>query len=301
MSAGHDHHQHHHGAVHLDEAHWQAWADDTELAGEVLLGFVTSTAAWITDLRGPDAPPVRRVVDIGSGPGVGTCELARSFPGAHVTAVDSSPAMLERTTRRIAGLGLEGRVDTHVAELPGGLDGLDGRGQVDLIWSSMALHHVGDEVAALRAMGDLLGPGGLMAIAERDEPLRFLADLDLGRPGLIERLVQMDDDWFAAMRAGLAGSAPSADLAAMITAAGLEVVATRQAREQLDPPLSDTARRYVLSQLRRTREHLDDRFDDTDKHALEVLCDPDDPRSVLHRPDVFLTATRLIAIARRPN
>ena len=93
------HQPHGHGHVHLDEADWEARAVDAELEGELLLGFVTDTARWIDELRGPDAPPVRRVLDIGSGPGVGTCELARRFPDAHVIAVDGSPAMLERATR----------------------------------------------------------------------------------------------------------------------------------------------------------------------------------------------------------
>ena len=93
----HEHHgAHGHGHVHLDEADWEKFAAQTELEGEVLLGFVTGTVGWVTELRGPDAPAVRAVLDVGSGPGVGTCELARLFPEAQVVAVDSSPAMLDR-------------------------------------------------------------------------------------------------------------------------------------------------------------------------------------------------------------
>ncbi len=93
-------HPHHHGPVHLDEADWQEFAAQTELEGEMLIGFVTGTVGRVKALRGPEAPQVHRVLDIGSGPGVGTCELARLFPGAHVVAVDGSPAMLSRVTRR---------------------------------------------------------------------------------------------------------------------------------------------------------------------------------------------------------
>jgi SAM-dependent methyltransferase len=143
------HQPHGHGHVHLDEGDWEALAVDAELEGELLLGFVTDTARWIDELRGPDAPPVRRVLDIGSGPGVGTCELARRFPDAHVIAVDGSPAMLERATRRAAEHGLDGRVSTHLAELPDGLDDLD---PADVIWASMSLHHIGDETGALRVL-----------------------------------------------------------------------------------------------------------------------------------------------------
>ena len=100
MGAHHQHGDHQHGRVQLGEADWAAQAAHTELEGEVLVAFVTDTAAWVTELRDPDAPPVRRIVDIGSGPGVGMCELARLFPDASVIAVDSSPAMLERATHR---------------------------------------------------------------------------------------------------------------------------------------------------------------------------------------------------------
>jgi SAM-dependent methyltransferase len=289
--------EHSHGHVHLDEADWRAAAAYTELEGEVLLDFVTETAAWLTARRGPDAPPVGRVIDIGSGPGVGTCELARRFAGAHVLAVDSSPAMLERTTQRAAEQGLASRITTHLAELPHGLDEL---GHADVIWASMSLHHVGDEVAALRILGGLLDPGGLIAIAERAQPMSVLpSDLDLGTPGLVGRLERVQEAWYAQMREGLAGSVPSADLATMLGSAGLEVVGERLAQVRLDPPLSHDGRRLVLGHLRRSRHQFHDGIDRADLEALDVLTDPDDPRGVMHRPDVFVAATRQIMIARR--
>ena len=169
--ATHQAHGHDHGHVHIDEADWEAFVAHTELEGELLLTFVTDSAHWIAELRGPDAPPVRRVLDIGSGPGVGTCELARLFPDAHVVAVDGSPAMLNRTTQRAAAHGLDRRITTHLAELPDGLDGLD---PADVIWASMSLHHVGDETNTLRVLRDQLERSGLLAVAEVAEPMRVL-------------------------------------------------------------------------------------------------------------------------------
>lgn len=288
---------HHHGHVHLDEADWEALAAQTELEGEVLLGFVTDTAAWVTELRGPNAAPVRRVVDIGSGPGVGTCELAKRFPDARVIAVDSSPAMLERATQRAAERSLEARVSTYHAELPGGLDELE---RADVIWASMSLHHIGDEVDSLRILRDLLDPHGLIAIAEMAEPMRVLPDdLDFGRPGLFDRLDRAGATWFAEMRAGLPHSVPSTDLPSMLTAAGLDVVGSRLARQRLDAPLADDARRLVLGHLRRIHKQLGEHLDEDDFSTLDVLTDADDPRSVMHRSDVFVAASRQIAIARR--
>ncbi len=271
-------------------------AEQIELEGEVLLGFVTDTATRVEELRGPGAPPVRRVIDIGSGPGVGTCELARLFPHAQVIAVDSSPALLDRAKQRAAEHGLEARISTHVAELPGGLEGL---GQADVIWASMSLHHIGDEVAVLRLLRELLDPYGLLAVAELAEPMRVLPDdLDVGRPGLTDRLDGAGTTWFAGMREGLTDSVDSTDLGSMLSSAGLEVVSSRLARERLNAPLSNDARRLVLGHLRRIRDQFVDHLVDDDLHALDLLTDAENPRSVVHRSDVFVAASRQIMIAR---
>ncbi len=305
--AEHGHH-HGHGHVHIDEADWEAWADQAEGEGELHLGFLTDTKAWIEAVR-RDAPAVRRVIDIGSGPGVGTCELARLYPEAHVIAVDASPAMLSRAAQRAVEHGLEDRVSTHLAELPAGLDGI---GRADVIWASMSLHHMGDEVAALRLLGDLLepagpgsgdGPGdapGLIAIAELAEPMRVLPDdLGLGRAGLADRLEAAGAAWFAQMRAGLAGTVASSELAVMVAAAGLEVVGSRVARQHVEPPLPHQARLVAAGHLRRTRQQLHEILDADDLQTLDVLTDEDDPRGVMHRPDLFVAASRQIVIARR--
>src|SRR4051812_36284938 len=195
------HPSHPHGPDDRDGTDWGALVGQAEEEGQLLLAFVTDTASWLAECRGPDAPPVRRVFDIGSGPGVGTCELARMFPAADVVAVDGSAATLERVMQRAAEHGLDQRISTRHTELP---DGLDTLGRADVIWASMSLHHVGDETTALRALGATLEPGGLIAIAEVAEPLRFLPEpLDIGSPGLAERLDQAEAEWFDAMRAGL--------------------------------------------------------------------------------------------------
>lgn len=289
-------HHHHHGPVHLDEADWREFAAQTELEGEVLLGFVTGTMERVKVLRTPEAPAVRRVLDIGSGPGVGTCELARLFPEAHVVAVDGSPAMLSRATQLAEEHGLGPQLTTHLAELPGGLDGL---GPVDLIWASLSLHHVGDEIGVLRLLHALLEPQGVLAVAEVAEPMRVLPDaLEVGPPGFTERLDHAGATWFVAMREGLTDAVPSTDLPSMLTSAGFEILSSRIVRQSFDPPLSEVARRMVLGHLRRTRKHVDELLDDEDLDAIDVLTDADDPRGVMRRPDVFVAASREIVIAR---
>jgi len=291
-----DPHGHVHGHVHLDDAHGRAWAAHAELEGEVLLGFVTDAAAWIGDERGPQAPPVRRIIDIGSGPGVGTRELARCFPEAQLVAVDGSTAMLEQAARRAADHGLADRVSTHLAELP---DGLEGLAPADVVWASMSLHHIGDEVASLRLLRELVAPCGLLVVTELGEPTRFLPeDLGVGRAGLADRIDAVLATWFAGMREDLPGAVPSDDLATMLGAAGFEVVGSRLARVDLPAPLTPDARRFAVGQLRRTREAFGERLDAADISALEVLLDADDARSVIQRPDLFVAASRQVVIAR---
>lgn len=288
---------HHHGPVHLDEGHWEEHLAQTEREGELLAGFVIGAAERVRDLRGPGAPSVRRVLDVGSGPGVGTCELARLFPEAQVIALDGSPATLARVTERATEQGLGERISTHHAELPGGLDGLE---PVDVIWASMALHHVGDEVGLLRALHDLLAPAGIIAIAEMAEPMRVLPDeLDVGRPGLAERIATAGRTWFAAMREGLDGAVPSTDVPTMLASAGFDVVDSRTAHLRFEAPLPDAARQVVLGHLRRTRTHLDELLDEDDLAAIDILTDEEDPRGVARRPDVFVAAWREIMVARR--
>ena len=285
-----------HGRVRLDEGDWEALVGHAELEGELLLAFVTDTAQWVNELRGADAPPVRRVLDIGSGPGVGTCELARLFPDAQVVAVDGSPAMLERTAARAAEHGLDYRIATHLAELPDGLDGLE---PADVIWASMSLHHVGDEINALGVLRALLVRSGLLAVAEMAEPMRVLPDdLDIGRPGLAERLNRAERDWFAAMRANLSGSVPTTELASMLSSAGFDVAGSRLALEHFAPPLSDAARRFAARHVGRARQAFHELLDEDDLRTLDVLSDPDDPRSVLRRGDVFVATSRQILVAR---
>jgi SAM-dependent methyltransferase len=292
----HGHGGHGHGHVHLGEEEWAAYAAQTELQGEVFIGFLTDTIRWIDELRGSDAPPVRRVLDIGCGPGVAACELALAYPEASVTAADSSTAMLARATERAARLGVSGRVDSRLAELPEGVDDLAG---ADVIWASMSLHHIGDEVGALRVLRTLLSSTGLIAIAELADPTRLLPDvLDIGPPGFVGRLDAAGAAWFADMRHGLAGSVESADVPSMLAAAGFEVLGHRLARERLDPPLSDDARRAAHGELLRARAQLADRLDDDDRETLDILCDAEDPRAVVHRRDLFMASSRQIVVAR---
>jgi SAM-dependent methyltransferase len=286
----------HHGS----EDEWAAMAAQIELEGEVMLPYVTEVASWVAEMCRRDGFEVRRVLDVGSGPGVGTCELARCFPSAAVVAVDGSSAMLEKVAARVKALGLSTRVATRLADLS---DGLDGLGRADLMWAAMVLHHIGDEVAALRAFRGTLNPGGFLVVVEHGDPLRFLpadADAELGRPGLTERLDAAWTAWLAAMRESLPHATPSSDYPTMLAAAGCELVADRVVHVQLAAPLETRARQMLLGRLRRTRQLYGERLDEQDYDALAVLTDENHPLGIMRRADAFLDASRHIYVGRTP-
>lgn len=271
-------------------------AAQLELEGEILLPYVIETAARVADLCRQDGIEVRRILDVGSGPGVATCELARHFPSATVVAADGSEALLERAAARAKAAGLLGRVTTRQVDLP---DGIDRLGRADLIWMAMVLHHIGDEGAALRGLRGMLNPGGFLALAEHGDPLRFLPDgAAPGRSGLAERLAAADAAWLAAMRANLPDSTPSAGYPAMLEAAGFELVLDQVAHVPLAAPLPVEARRMLLGRLRGMRERFGGRLEQQDRDALEVLTDEGHALGIMRRPDAFLDASRHIYIAR---
>jgi trans-aconitate methyltransferase len=290
----HDHHHgHHHGHAHLDETHWSAYSAQTELEGDVLIDFVHTTADRLAELH---PKPIRRIVDVGSGPGVASCALAQRFPDTIVLAVDSSPAMLERASQRAERLGVYDRLQTLVAELPHGLADVQ---PADLIWASMSLHHVGDEVAALRALRSLLAPGGVIAIAEFADPTHSLPpDLGFGEPGLADRLLDAQRTWFASMRAGLPDSVDSTDLVTMIERAGLRVVDQRIVCVRIDAPLPTKAREWLVGNYQRALEQFGPTLSSADRDTIEALLHSDDPRSLMQRNDTFVEASRQIVIAK---
>ncbi|GIG56333.1 SAM-dependent methyltransferase [Longispora fulva] len=297
MSA-HSHSGHAHHDTDID---WEVMASHLETNGELQLPVLRATAARLRDLLGPDRE-VRRVLDVGSGPGVMTCVFAETFPTAQAVAVDGAPGLLDRALARAGRLGLGGRVAVERAELPAGFDG--GLGTADLVWSSRAVHHLGDQQAALDGLAGLLRPGGVLAVAEGGLPMRFLPrDIGLGRPGLQARLDVIQEQWFEVMRTELPGSTRVVeDWPAMFTRAGLTGVGGFTSLLDLPAPLSPAARAYLHAHLSRLRDSMAEALDAEDRATLDVLVDPEAPEGVLQRPDAFLlSATTVFTGVHQPR
>lgn len=285
---------------HTEDIDWDALSTQLAREAELRIPSLKEVAGWLRDLLGADDGPdatVRRILDVGCGPGVASCLFARFFPSAEVVAVDQDPGMLTRTRIRAAEQRLTGRVVTQQAELP---DEFDTLSPAELIWSSNAVHHLGDQQAALNALAATLRPGGLLAVAERGLTLRFLPrDIGMGRPGLQARLDAALEDWFDEMRTQLPGTVRVVeDWPAMLAGAGLIPTGSRTFLTDLPTPLGTAARELLHTRLTWLRDRISDRLEHWDRLTLERLVDGDACTGILWRPDAFYLAATTVHTAR---
>ncbi|MGW2330510.1 class I SAM-dependent methyltransferase [Streptomyces sp. NPDC001700] len=305
MTGTHDAHRHGHAHGHAHghdhgQPDWDAFAPILEQGAELHTPIHDQATAWLRERFAASDGSVRRVLDVGSGPGVVTCLLAQAFPDAEVVAVDGTPALLERARERAIRLGLADRVSTLHAELPEGLDPAT-IGTADLIWSSKTVHHLGDQLAALRQLAAALRPGGLLALGEGGLPPRFLPrDAGLGRPDLLARLDAVQGERFTEMRAGLPDAVETVeDWPGLLTSAGLTGATSRSFLLDLPAPLGAEGRAFLRVEFARWREAAADGLDDGDLAALDRLLDPDDEAGIMLRPDAFLLVAQTFHVAAR--
>ncbi|MFE3494638.1 class I SAM-dependent methyltransferase [Streptomyces sp. NPDC059175] len=290
---------HHHAH---DDAHdtaridWDELGPFLERGAELQLPLYARAAAWIGEQL--PAGAVRRVLDIGSGPGVITCLLAEAFPYAEVVAVDATPALLERARARADRSGLGDRVRTHVAELPSGMEEV---GEADLIWAGNSVHHLGDQRAALTGLAQQLRTGGLLALFEGGlQPRHLPRDIGIGRPGLESRIDAAQAAWFDGMRTDLPDSKPEVeDWRALLHAAGLGATGTRSFLLDVPAPVTAAVREHLVHAFSWQRTALEGRLDADDVGVLDRLLDPNDPEGLMHRQDCYLLVARTVHTARR--
>jgi SAM-dependent methyltransferase len=283
----------HHDTTHID---WDEFGPLLERGAELQSPLYRQAATWLGELL-PTAG-VRRILDIGSGPGVLTVLLAEAFPYAEVVAVDATAPLLERARNRAERAGHGDRIRTHHAELP---DGIEELGEADLIWAGNSVHHLGDQRAALGGFARLLRPGGLLAVVEGGLPSRHLPrDIGIGRPGLESRLDAAVADWFIRMRAELPGAKDEVeDWRALLGAAGLTPSGTRSFLLDIPAPVPEAVREQLVSVFAWQRKMLDGVLPAEDAAVLGRLLDPEDPQGLLQRPDAYLLTAHTVHTARR--
>lgn len=275
-----------------------------------LVAMARDDQQWYEQLAAALVRPADRVaVDIGCGGGGMTLALAAALgaPG-RVVAVDAEPEVLAAVRGRLAERSrpLAG-VTLVAADLAGGMEPVRAAlpAPADLVWASAAVHHLGDQQAAVGTLAGMLGPGGRLALAEGGLPARHLPwDLGIGEPGLELRLDAANDRWFARMRAELPGSVPMPyGWTEALRRAGLTGVTTRTTLREQPAPLTEPDRRALADRFDRWVDRLRPTglLDPADLAAWDRLLDPADPAWLGHRSDLFRLSARSVHLAVRPG
>ena len=105
-----------------------------------------------------------RILDVGCGPGTITVDLARRVPTGSVLGLDRSEDVIAeaRATARQAGT-------PNVELAVGDVYALDhGSGSFDVVHAHQVLQHLSDPVTALREMGRVCRPDGVVAVRDSD-------------------------------------------------------------------------------------------------------------------------------------
>ncbi|WP_051767319.1 class I SAM-dependent methyltransferase [Streptomyces sp. NRRL S-37] len=155
-----------HGLMRLAPAHRHAhrepggmgmsgdWYD--RLSGRLLGGLYRRAASETSAV-----PAGGAVLDIGTGPGHLLLAAARTRPDLALHGLDIAPSMVHRARHKAAVQGLEDRVTVHLgdaAHLP-----LEDR-TMDLVVTTLSLHHWDDVPGAVGEVARVLRPGGRFVV-----------------------------------------------------------------------------------------------------------------------------------------
>lgn len=152
--------------------------------------------------KSPAVESVKRVLDLGCGPGNLTKYLCEKFPKAHVHGVDSSQEMVQRAIQDNMGLSANFRCRSIEEE------SFQTINKYDLVYSNAALHWcINHEELLPRIISNLVSSdGGVFAFQipdTRNQPSHVLMDVAAVRSGLTDklqnvRIPRMDHsaDWY---------------------------------------------------------------------------------------------------------
>jgi len=132
---------------------------------------------------------VGRIVELGSGPGVGLQETLEAFPSARVWGVDPSPEMLAQSRRRNIDHVRSGRLTL----ISGGPESLEALAPIDLVLASHVLYFWHQPALELTRIRDALRPGGWLALGYQLRPnMPPVSQKNFPREGHV--LYESDDD-----------------------------------------------------------------------------------------------------------
>jgi SAM-dependent methyltransferase len=141
--------------------------DDRQSIAYAKADFSTSNQLFVDGLIRDFPGHLRRVVDLGCGPGDVMIRLARAAPAVHITAIDGSAPMVALARYAVRAAGLEARVAVLQAYIPG----VPLREHVcDAVLSKDLLHHLTDPAAFWREVSRLARPGAAIYVMDLVRP-----------------------------------------------------------------------------------------------------------------------------------
>lgn len=184
------------GWTEADSAAYREMADVAVPRRQEMVATIVSTVPFAHDTA-------VKILELGSGDGRLAEALLTVFPNATLTALDGSASMRQAATGRLALFGARARVASFDLAA---LDWWDRMFGVDLIVSSLCLHHLNDakKQYLYKAAAERLSPGGTLLVADLVDPQhpsarRLAADQWdarakqqaelLGAPALFQRFV----------------------------------------------------------------------------------------------------------------
>ncbi len=108
----------------------------------------------------PHGDGVRRVAELGPGPGVGLEALLAQLPDAQVWGVDLSAVMLSQSRKRNQAAVTTGRLTL----LEGGVPALGASAPADLVMANHVVYFWRDPAAEMAEIRGFMRPGGLLAL-----------------------------------------------------------------------------------------------------------------------------------------
>ncbi|MEW9623357.1 class I SAM-dependent methyltransferase [Rhodanobacter geophilus] len=234
-----------------------------------------------------------RVLDAGCGTGEALGWFRESAGDrALVVGIDLATAHVRATRRRAPALASVLQADMLRPPL------LDG--SFDLAWAVNTVNHLRDPVAGVRVLSRLLRPGGRLAIGQSS----LVPDMYFAWDARLEQCVNeavrlyyrerygRSEHEFAAIRA----------VVGWLQAAGLPQVAVRTRMIERIQPLAEADERYLREAIFRDTwgERLRPYLRREDFDTLARLCDPDDARYALRRPDFHFLQSFTLAVATKP-
>jgi SAM-dependent methyltransferase len=144
------------------------------LLGREWLPAIPDLHARLSRPPAPQGPRPARIADFACGAGWSSIAIALAYPDARVDGFDLDAPSIEMARANAAAQGVAGRAAFHVR------DAADAalQGQYDLALICEALHDLPDPVGALRAMRQLVVPGGTVLVVDERVGEEFVAPAD---------------------------------------------------------------------------------------------------------------------------